>query len=225
MQPNLRAGQQLDPHDSAERRAEAALATFAPELARVLAKQIQALDRIVVNFGQTSMNRPPIAGDSWESLLPLQPSLYPTATEFRDLRPEFSKLLVEFYDASQGVADLIDDLVKRWPLTDGNTWNVLMHKVRNSVALGLKAAEKFCPDRLYDPTVPVAGTLAVRAAQHKEHGCNAEGAPRAPRRSLVLRSSCPCLRTPTYSDESLPPPRSMLMDWTLRLEVPWREIT
>lgn len=161
VRPNLRPGQPLDDR---EQKARIALALFAPEMARILAKQIHVLDRTVANFGQTSLKRPPIQGDSWSTLRPLSPSLYPSAPELRDLPPHASRMLVEFYDAVQGVADLIDDLERRWSPTEVNNWNVLMHKVRSTVDLGVRAIEIFSPGRRYASTIPAAGTFVERAA-------------------------------------------------------------
>jgi hypothetical protein len=79
------------------------------------------------------------------------------------LASEDAALLVEFYDSLNEV----DDLIKRWRESetawDVNVWNYLMQKAQHSVSVGILAAERFCPSRQYNPTMPAAGNLAERA--------------------------------------------------------------
>jgi hypothetical protein len=44
-----------------------------------------------------------------------------------------------------------------------NVWNYLMQVVHRSVSSGILAAERFCPSREYNATMPAAGTLVERA--------------------------------------------------------------
>jgi hypothetical protein len=44
-------------------------------------------------------------------------------------------------------------------LTEYNAWNVLMHKVQNSLRMGELAVQKLCHDRAYDATMPAGGSL------------------------------------------------------------------
>jgi hypothetical protein len=44
-----------------------------------------------------------------------------------------------------------------------NEYNGLMQAVQNSLEIGRNAVERVCPDRLYNPLVPVAGTLLQRS--------------------------------------------------------------
>jgi len=144
-------------------RAAAAREILSPELARVLAQQIHILDRAMVNFVCASTQQA-LPGDHWSVFRPLKPSLYPSATEIRDLPKEDAPLLAEFYDCLLE----IDDLVTRWRETDtvwdGNVWNHLMQSIGHSVKKGVQAVERFCPTRQYSPIMPAAGTLIERAA-------------------------------------------------------------
>jgi hypothetical protein len=131
---------------------------FAPELARIFARQIAVLGRIVPNFISTSTKQTP-PGDSWASLKPWRPVLYPDAPKFRDLPAADATLLVEFYDSLQEISDTVDSWIDTQPTTDVNAWNVLMHKVRNNLSIGEKAVQRFCLDRPFNEASPAAGTL------------------------------------------------------------------
>jgi hypothetical protein len=143
-------------------RALAALGIFAPELARILAQQIHIFDRAIVNFICASAGNPPPT-DHWTTFRPWKPNLYPGTAEFRELANEDAALLVEFYDS----LNEIDDLVRGWreseTVWDVNVWNYLMQKVHHSVSAGVLAAERFCPSRQFNVTMPAAGTLVERA--------------------------------------------------------------
>ena len=151
-------------HDSAiASRENSAIAFLAPELARMLAYQIYALDRASVNFSEISVGRG-VLNDSWETFRPRRPMHYPGAVQVRDLGAESGALLAEFYSA----LDEIEALFGSWRETelpwDISAWNVLMQKIGASVKAGVIAAERLCPGRRYDTTMPASGTLAERAA-------------------------------------------------------------
>jgi hypothetical protein len=131
---------------------------FSPELARIFRQQIRALDRITVNFICASTKRT-LPGDSWASLKPLRPVLYPDASQFRELPAAEATLLVAFYDSLQGVTDTLDSYIDQWPTTDVNAWNGLMHQVRNSLDLGEKAISVFCADKPFNEAAPASGTM------------------------------------------------------------------
>jgi class 3 adenylate cyclase len=145
-----------------ERRAEAARRYFAPELARVIRQQIYILGRAVPNFITASIGRPAL-GDRWTSLRPAQPVLYPAAPEFSNLAAADATLLNEFYSLVQEIADIINGWIDNEPPPPPvNAWNFLMQKVRHSLQVGKLAAERFCPDREFDATMPASGTLIAR---------------------------------------------------------------
>lgn len=139
-----------------------AIALLAPELARVIAHQIHALDAAMRQFGQAVVGQdlPP---DSWPAIVPRKPKLYPSATQVDNLSAAHSGLLAEFYN----LTDEIDELIAYWRDSDvhwdKNAWNVLMQKIGRSIHSGLAAAEQFCPGRAFDLTMPSTGTLADRA--------------------------------------------------------------
>jgi hypothetical protein len=143
-------------------RAEAARKLFAPELARILVQQIHIFDRTIANFICASAGHPQPT-DHWTTFKPWKPSLYPGTAEFRDIASEDATLLVEFYDS----LNEIDDLIKGWreseTVWDVNVWNYLMQKAQHSVSVGILAADRFCPSRQYNSTMPAAGNLAERA--------------------------------------------------------------
>lgn len=131
---------------------------FAPELARIFRRQIAVLDRITANFicGSTKQ---PLPGDSWASLKPSRPVLYPDAPQFRELPAADAALLVAFYDSLQGITDTLDSYIDKWPATDVNAWNGLMHETRNSLSLGEKAVNVYCPNKPFNEASPASGTM------------------------------------------------------------------
>jgi hypothetical protein len=146
--------------------AAAARGYFAPELARILGRQIQILDRAVVNFICTS-TRTPRPGDSWASLKPSQPILYPDAAEFQNLSTADATALIEFYDSLQGIAETVNGWIDSQSMEDVNGWNVLMQSVQHNLTLGQIAVQRFCPDKPFSPIMPASGTLFERAERSK----------------------------------------------------------
>lgn len=145
-------------------RESAAVAFLAPELARVLAYQVYALDRAAVNFSEISVGRG-VLNDNWEIFRPRRPLHYPHAAQVRDLGADNGALLAEFYSALDEIEALFSgwrDAELQW---DINAWNVLMQKIGASITAGVAAADRFCPGRQFDSTMPASGTLAERAAR------------------------------------------------------------
>ena len=136
---------------------------FAPELARIVARQIHILDRAVANFITASVGKHPLPGDTWASLKPWQPVLYPTAVEFRILPATDATLLVKFYDSLQEITDIVNSWVDGQTTADVNAWNFLMQKVQHNLSIGQRAVENFCPEIQYDATIPAVGTLLDRS--------------------------------------------------------------
>jgi hypothetical protein len=135
---------------------------FAPELTRIFTRQIAVLGRITPNFISASTKQP-LPGDTWASLKPWRPVLYPDSPKFRELPSADAQLLVEFYDSLQGISDVIDSYIDKWQTTDVNAWNGLMHQVQNSLNIGERAIRRFCPDGPFYPGTPAAGTFLTHA--------------------------------------------------------------
>lgn len=144
---------------TAARRQHTAIAFFTPELSRVLAVQVGILDRITVNFGETSRGRPPIKEDPIASFCPRKPLLYPNAAEFKDLSVEDATCLIEFYDAIHG----IDEAVGEWLTTnrriDFNAFLFLMTSVSHSLVIGRQLVVRFLSDKPFGANSPASGTL------------------------------------------------------------------
>lgn len=139
-----------------------AVALLGPEVGRLLARQIHVLDRATVNFVSASV-RHPQPPDHWTTFVPWKPVHYRNASQTRDLTPADAALLAEFYDCLTEIDDLVtgwQDSATAW---DMNLWNFLMQKIERSVITGLRAAERFCPARQYDATMPASGTLQEQA--------------------------------------------------------------
>jgi nucleoside phosphorylase len=146
-----------------ERRTEIARTYFSPELARIVARQVHVLGQAVANFITASVGKHALPGDSWVSLRPWQPILYPNAAEFRNLLAEDATLLVNFYDSLQEITDIVNNFIDNQTIADVNAWNVLMQKVQHNLGVGQKAVQKFCPEIPYDAIVPAAGTLLYQS--------------------------------------------------------------
>lgn len=131
---------------------------FAPELARIFRRQIAVLDRVTANFICASTKQP-LPGDSWASLKPSRPVLFPDAPQLCELPGADATLLVAFYDSLYGIAETLDSYIAQWPTTDVNAWNGLMHQVRNSLSLGEKAIEVFSVDKPFNDASPASGTM------------------------------------------------------------------
>jgi len=157
-------------------RALTALGIFAPELARILAQQIHIFDRAIVNFICASAGNPQPT-DHWTTFRPWKPSLYPGTAEFRDLTNEDAALLVEFYDSLNDIDDLIGGWRESETVWDVNVWNYLLQKVHHSVSRGVLAAERCCPSRQYDATMPAAGTLVGPATLSAQPVCDRHSPP------------------------------------------------
>ena len=163
--PTARPGEALPPPIN---RFLKARVTFVPELERVFRRQVQILDRVLANFITTAneylgRQYPVRPTDTWESLRPTLPHLFPDSAPYRDLSASDAELLAEFYGAVREVADLIAHWAGTVALTEYNAWNVLMHKVQHSLRTGELAVRKFCPNRGYDATMPASGTLLSRS--------------------------------------------------------------
>jgi hypothetical protein len=93
--PNHQPGAAVPPPIDLTLRARA---TFVPELERVVRRLVQILDRIIVNFSVAANDLVGIhqavrPGDTWMSLLPFHPRLFPNASAYRDLPTADAALL------------------------------------------------------------------------------------------------------------------------------------
>lgn len=145
----------------AARRMEAARIYFTPELARVVAQHVYILGRLAANFIAASLKYAS-PGDPLTAFRPRKPLLYPSAHQLQDLSEADATLLVEFYDASHGIAETVDFWIESKTVIDFNAYNVLMQEVQHSLELAQAAVASFCPDKQYSAIMPASGTLADR---------------------------------------------------------------
>ncbi|QIE23558.1 hypothetical protein SBC1_14450 [Caballeronia sp. SBC1] len=145
----------------AARRMEAARSYFTPELARVVAQHVFILGRLTANFIAASMKYQSL-GDRLTAFRPRKPLLYPSAHQFQNLSETDATLLVEFYDASHGIAETVDAWIENKSAIDVNAYNVLMQEVQHSLKLARAAVASFCPNKQFSPIAPASGTLAER---------------------------------------------------------------
>jgi hypothetical protein len=169
--PNLRPGEPVDPPTVSK--TARARSHFAPELERLFRRQVHVLERCLLNYGLTSHDKPSNPPDTWESLRPKRSRLYPNAAPVHDLSPADVRLLAEFYGALDEVDEIIEDWMRKNTAYEYNCWNLLMHKVEQSLRMGGSAIRKFCCDRQYDATMPASGTLLSRSATCLTHAKDA----------------------------------------------------
>ncbi|GAA0680960.1 hypothetical protein ISN75_19020 [Dyella marensis] len=140
------------------RRADEAKAFLSPELATIVARQTQILDRISANFVTTSVGSPPLE-EPLCTFRPRRPTLFPATADRRDLNSEDAEILVEFYNAIQD----IDETIALWERSDTrldfNAFNVLLQEVAHSLTLARLAVLRFCPDQRYSAVMLASGTL------------------------------------------------------------------
>jgi hypothetical protein len=159
--PNSRPGAPVDP-PAADKTVRARV-HFIPEVERRFRRQVQILDRCLLNFGLTSHEKPANPSDTWASLRPSRISLYPNAAPIHDLSATDAELLAEFHGAVDEVDELLDNWTNLCTLPEYNCWNFLMHKVEHSLRMGCNVIHKVCADRQFDATMPASGTLLARA--------------------------------------------------------------
>lgn len=163
VKPSPRPGAPVDPlpTDKAAR----ARVHFIPEIERLFRRQVQVLDRCMLNFGLTSNDKHSNPPDTWESLRPNRAFLYPNAAPINELSATDAQLLAEFHGALYELTEIIDNWVRSDTAYEYNCWNLLMHKVEQSLRSGSDLIQKFCADRHFDAVMPVGGTLLSRAAE------------------------------------------------------------
>jgi hypothetical protein len=144
---------------AAARRQRTAMTFFTPELSRVIAVQVGILDRITVNFVETSIGRPPIKEDPIASFRPRKPLLYPNAAEFKDLSVEDATCLIEFYDAIHGIDEAVGEWLSTNRRIDFNTFLFFISSVRDSLVIGRQLVERFFSDKPFGSNSPASGTL------------------------------------------------------------------
>jgi hypothetical protein len=163
--PNHQPGASVQPPVNSALKARV---TFAPDLERLMRRLVCILDRAMVNVSLTAggvFGEPQTitTGDSWQKLMISNSAPAFSSAAYGDLLASDAQVLSEFYGAVTEVSELIRELSETNPISDYNSWNVLMHKAQHTVKLGLVVVKKFCPERMYDPTIPAAGTLLARS--------------------------------------------------------------
>jgi hypothetical protein len=170
--PNDRPGAAILPPVNAALKART---MFVPDIARLMRRLVYILDRAIVNASITAdsvFGGPPSAittGDTWKTLQIADSQPMFSEAAYGDLLTSDAQVLSEFYGGVTQVSELLKELMESTPLTDYNSWNVVMHKAEHAIRLGIVVVQKFCPERIYDATMPAVGTLLARAEKTLEH--------------------------------------------------------
>jgi hypothetical protein len=159
LKPNSKPGAPVDPPMDLSTKARGVASA---DLARATRRQVQILDRIIVNYSQFLHDRLPHGLDTWASLRPSNSSLHLTVPS--ELSASDASQLAEFHSSLREVDDLLQALIGTQETQDNyNIWNVLMHRAQHSVRVGSDLVRRFCPSREYDVSSPASGTLLSQA--------------------------------------------------------------
>ena len=107
---------------------------------------------------------------------PYLPTLYPGASQVRDLPDEKAIALIRYYDSLNEISKHADDWWEREGQLAVNIFNVLMHAAEKSLRLGLICVAEFDLEARFPPPYESWGTLTSRikrsldsAAQTRQH--------------------------------------------------------
>lgn len=139
-----------------------AVAALAPELQRSIERVRFILDRTVANFSCESSVDGAKTNDLQADFRPHLPSLYPSATQVRDLPGEKAIALIHYYDSLHELSNLVDDWWEREGQLAVNIFNVLMHSAEKSMRLGLVCVREFDLEKLFPPPYESWGSLSSR---------------------------------------------------------------
>lgn len=153
-----------------------AVAALAPELQRSIERVRFILDRSVANFICESSVNGAKTNDLQADFRPYLPSLYPSATQVRDLPVEKSIALIYYYDSLQELSSHVDDWWEREGQLAVNIFNVLMHCAEKSLRLALVCVREFDLEKLFPPPHESWGAISSRielsldsAASSRQH--------------------------------------------------------
>jgi hypothetical protein len=160
--PTPMPGMPVPPPSNLEFRARA---IFAPEAERLLRRLIGLLDRVLVNYRETSRGQPASPGDSWPTLKPFKPTVFPAAPQLKDLSAADVAKLSDFCAASQEVDDVVDAFISARQFPEYNAWNFLMHRLELGVQAGRQVVASLNPTAQFDAASPASGTMLEQAAR------------------------------------------------------------
>ncbi len=161
------AARASDEQDSSKqsRQLEAARRYLSPELLRTIERALYIHSRAIVNFSCASTESSIKPNDRKEDFLPYRPSLYPSASEIRELPANDAAALSAFYDSLISLADMVNDWWGREDQLPVNIFNGILHSAQKSLELGLVCIDAFDLDRHCPPKYESHGTLSSRIKQ------------------------------------------------------------
>jgi hypothetical protein len=144
---------------------EAARRYLSPELVRTIERALYIHSRATVNFSCASADSAIKPNDRKEDFLPYRPTLYPSASEIRDLPASDAAALSAFYDSLVSLADMVNDWWGREDQLPVNIFNSIRDGAEKSLELGLACIDIFNLDENYPPKYEAHGTLTSRIKQ------------------------------------------------------------
>ncbi|MFZ0424302.1 MAG: hypothetical protein WAL80_15615 [Xanthobacteraceae bacterium] len=143
-------------------RQETARRYLSPELNRTIERVLYIHSRAIPNFICASAENNFKPNDLKEDFIPYRPTLYPSASEVRELPADDAAALSAFYDSLISLADFVNDWWGREGQLPVNIFNMIMHHAQRSLELALVCIEKFDLERQYPPKYEAHDTISSR---------------------------------------------------------------
>ena len=135
---------------------------LAPELLRTIERALYINDRATANFICESAQNDIKTNDLQEDFRPAAPSLYPGATQVRDLAGPKAVALIRYYDSLIALDKLVEGWWERKGQLAVNIFNSILHSSEKSLRLALVCIQEFGLEERFPPEYESWGTLTSR---------------------------------------------------------------
>lgn len=156
-----------------EKKEAGAVAALAPELQHTIERVQYILDRSTANFSCESAVESVETNDQQADFRPYFPTLYPSASQVRDLPDKKVIALIRYYDSLNEISHHVDDWWEREGQLAVNIFNMLMHASEKSLRLGLICVREFDLEARFPPPHESYGTLTSRIERSLSHASQA----------------------------------------------------
>jgi hypothetical protein len=138
---------------------------LAPELQRTIDRVLYIHGRAAANFVCHSADTKVKPTDLKQDFIPHWPSLYPNASQVRDLAEEDAAALIDYYDSLHALNDDVNDWWGREGQLPVNLFNTFLHRASKCLRLALICIEKFELEAQIPPPYESWGTISFRINQ------------------------------------------------------------
>lgn len=150
-----------DAEEKAKRQADAQ-DYLAPELIRTIERVLYIHGRAIANFGCESAQNDIRPNDLQDDFQPYWPSLYPNASQVRDLPGEKAVALIGYYDSLHTLGKLVDDWWERKGQLPVNIFLSILNSSEKSLQLALVCVREFDLEQRFPPEYESWGTISSR---------------------------------------------------------------